>query len=112
MMNVAMGTSLTGCWLKQASGQGYGQADRQRLARRLVEVALDDPRRLTRAPLVMMCMQLEAIALQELEIARGIYNNHTKELDDVNLGHVEKFKGTVRNAMRKAIKEFIDEANH
>ncbi|MBA7624971.1 hypothetical protein ES703_32391 [subsurface metagenome] len=42
MMNAAKGTSLTGYWLKQASGQGIGQTDRQQLAWHLVKVALDE----------------------------------------------------------------------
>ena len=99
MMNVAMETSLTGCWLKQASEQGIGQTDHQWLAWHLVEVALDDPRLLMLVPFQVMIMQQEALMLQEYEIARGIYTKHAKEADDVYLGHVEKFKGTVRNTV-------------
>ena len=47
------------------------------------------------APLVMMCMQLEAIMLREFEIARGIYTNHA-----------EKFEGTARNIMDKFFERF------
>ncbi len=54
---------------------------------------------LTLAPLVMMCMQMEAIVLRELEIARSICTKHAKEADDVYLGHVDKFKGTIRNTV-------------
>ncbi len=53
------------------------------------------------APLVMMCMKLEASINREYETARGIFNNHAKQLDDIYLGHVEKFEGTVRNTMGK-----------
>lgn len=106
MMNVVKGTSLTGCWLKQVSEQGIGQTDRQRLARHLVEVGLDDPRMLMLAPLVMMCMQLEAIILREREIARGICTKHAKKMDDVYLGHVERFKGTARNTVDKFFERF------
>ncbi len=95
MMNAAKRTSLTGCWLKQANGQGIGQIDRQRLARHLAEVGLDDPRRLMLVPLEIIGLQLEAIMLQELEIARGICTNHA-----------EKFEGTARNIMDKFFERF------
>ena len=101
MMNAAKGTSLTGCWLKQANGQAYDQTNCQRLAWHLVEVGFDDPRLLMLAPFEVLLMQLEAIILREWEIACGIYNEHAKEADDVYLGHVEKFKGTVRNTVNR-----------
>ena len=53
------------------------------------------------APFVMMCVKLEALRLQEWEITCGIYNKHARELDDVYLGHVDKFKGTVRNTVNR-----------
>ena len=56
---------------------------------------------MTLAPLVMMCMQLDAIILREWEIARGICTQHAQEVDDVYLGHVEKFKGIVRNTVNR-----------
>ena len=56
---------------------------------------------MTLAPLVMMCTKLEAIMLREFEIARGICASHAKELDDVYLSHVDKFKGTVRNTVNR-----------
>ncbi|MBA7632273.1 hypothetical protein ES703_39816 [subsurface metagenome] len=59
---------------------------------------LDDPRSLALTPLVMMCMQLEAIILREWEIARGIFILRAKEAD-VYLSHVEKFKGAARNTV-------------
>jgi len=99
MMNAARGTSLTGCWLKQASGQGIGQTKRQRLAQHLVEIGVDDPRLLVLAPFEVLQTVLRAIMLRELEIARGICAKSAKELDDVYLGHVEKFKGTARNTV-------------
>ena len=111
MMNMARGTSLTGCWLRLVSGQDIGQADRQRLAWHLIEVALDDPQSLMLTPFEIMRMQLGAIILREWEIACGIYNNHAKKLDDVYLGHVERLKGTVRNTMDRAIKRLEDEAS-
>ena len=101
MMNAARGTSLTGCWLKQASGQGIGQTDRQRLAQHFAEGGLDNPRSLMLAPFEVIRMQLEAIMLREWEIACGICTKSAKELDDVYLGHVEKFKGTTRNTVDK-----------
>ena len=63
------------------------------------------------APFEIMRMQLEAIILREWEIACGICTKHAKELDDVYLGHVEKFEGTVRNTMDRVIKRLEDEAN-
>ena len=93
MMNVAKGTSLTGCWLKQASGQAYDQTDRQRLAQYFVEGALGDPRSLMLAPFEMLHSQLEAMILREWKIACGIYTNH-----------VEKFKGTARNTVDRIYK--------
>lgn len=99
MMSMATGTSLTGCWLQQANGQGIGQIDRRQLARHLVEVGLDDPRLLVLAPFEILVIQLEAMMFREWGIACGIYNEHTKEADDVYLGHVEKYKGTVRNTV-------------
>jgi len=99
MMNAAKGTSLTGYWLRQANGQEYDQTDRQRLAWHLVEAGLDDPQQLTLVPFEIMRIQLSAIILREWEIARGLYNKHTKELNDVYLGHVKRFKNTVRNTV-------------
>jgi len=106
MMNAARGTSLTGRWLKQANGQGIGQTDRQWLARYLVEVGLDDPRLLPLIPFEIIRIQMEAIMLQELEIARDIYNKHAKEADDVYLGHVERFRGTARKTVDKFFEWF------
>ena len=51
------------------------------------------------APFEIMVMQLEAIILREWEIACSIFNKHAKEADDVYLGHVEKYKGMVRNTV-------------
>jgi len=58
------------------------------------------------APFEVMRMQLEAIILREWEIACGICTKHAKEVDDVYLGHVEKFKGTVRNTVDKFFERF------
>ena len=52
-------------------------------------------------PFEIFRIQLEAIMLQELEIARDICNKHAKEADDVYLSHVDKFKGTVRNTVNR-----------
>ena len=99
MMNAAKGTSLTGYWLRQANGQEYDQTGRQRLAWHLVEAGLDDPQQLTLVPFEIMRIQLRAIILREWEIACGICASHAKEVDDVYLGHVEKFRDTVRNTV-------------
>ena len=106
MMNAAKETALTGCWLKQVNGQAYDQTDRQRLAWHLAGVAFDDPRLLMLVPLEIMWIQMEAIMLQELEIARGIYIDHAKEADDVYLDHVERFEGTARNIVDKFFERF------
>ncbi len=58
------------------------------------------------APFEIMQMQLEAIMLREFEIACGIYTKRARELDDVYLGHVEKYKGTVRNTADKFFEQF------
>ena len=58
------------------------------------------------APFGVIVMQLEAIIFREWEIACGIYNEHAKEADDVYLGHVEKYKGTVRNTADKFFEQF------
>ena len=55
-------------------------------------------------PLVMMCTKMEAIMLRELEIAHGICTKHAEELDDVYLGHVERFKSTIRNTVDRIYK--------
>ena len=52
-------------------------------------------------PFEVLLLQLEAIMLRELEIARGTCINHARELDDVYLGHVEKLEGTIRNTRDK-----------
>lgn len=111
MTNMAKGTSLTGCWLRQASGQGYDQTSRQRLAQYVVEAALDDPQSLMLLPLEMMRLNLEVAMLREWGIACGIYDKHAQELDNAYLSHVERFEGTVRNTVDKAIKKFQDGAS-
>ena len=111
MTNMVRGTSLTGCWLKQASGQEIGQTNQQWPAQHIAEAAPDNLGVLPLIPFEMMRIQMEAIVLREFETACGIFNKHAKGLDDAYLGHVEKFEGTVRNTMRKAIKKFKDEAS-
>jgi hypothetical protein len=56
---------------------------------------------MTLVPFEIIRIQLEAIIFQEFEIARGTCIKHARELDDVYLGHVEKFEGTVRNTRDK-----------
>ncbi len=58
------------------------------------------------APFEIIRVQMEAIILREWEIACGIFNNNAKELDDVYRGHVERFKGTVRNTRDKTFERF------
>ena len=111
MTNMVRGTSLTGCWLKQASGQEIGQTNQQWPTQHETGAAPDDLGALLLTPLEIMRMQMEAIILREWEIACGIFNKHAKGLDDVYLGHVEKYEGTVRNTMGKAIKRLEDEAS-
>jgi hypothetical protein len=60
-------------------------------------------------PLVMMRMQLEAIMLRQREIACSICTQSAKQADDVYLGHVEKYKGTVRNTVDKFFERFKEE---
>ncbi len=104
MINMAKGTSLTGCWLKQANGQGVGQIDRQQLAQRFAEVGFDDPRSLMLAPFEIMRIQMEAIMLREWDIARGICTKSAKKADDVYLGNVERLEGTVKNTVDRIYK--------
>ena len=56
------------------------------------------------APFEMLCMQLEAMIFREWEIACGICAKHARELDDVYLGHVERFESTVGNTMDRIYK--------
>jgi hypothetical protein len=71
------------------------------LAQHLIEAGLDDPRRLVLAPFEILVIQLEAMMFREWGIACGIYIEHAKEADDVYLGHVEKYKGAVRNTINR-----------
>lgn len=101
-MNTAMRTSLTRTYLKRPNGQGHDQNYCWQRAPQMSESTLLTPQQLLLLlPFELLLKHFEGAILNEYEVARGLYSESARGLDNAFMKHVDEFKVTVRATLEK-----------